>query len=668
MTGLLKTIKGRLTISIICIVTISMLLTTIGIVAIAGSRIMSDQTEVLLLNADKYAEEINTWIENEKMIATGAANSIKAARNVEGDFIQAVVNAHAEGRDEMLNLYCGKANSEFYQSNPEAEIPEGYDPVQRGWYQSAAAAGATIVTDPYWDVLTNQMCATIASPVYIDGQLAAVVAIDVTLGTVTNLAESISFADGVYGFLVDSSGQYVAHKNNAYEPTADAAVLVTDIIPGLNSLINGSSNLIQLRDYDGSQCYFAVSKIEGSNWKLGVVVPTSHVRSSMIMMIIVAVLATFLVIVLVGVLMTGLIGKMLAPVQMLKQFASGDFSENFVQEKGIPKEYKDETEQIRTATAEVKQQIRGIILSTKNEAENISTIAEDTSSKMIMLNQEISGIAHSVGQVEGQTTEAKELAENIKLTGQELGNAIEAVANKAIAAAEQSSDITERARNQYAASERSSQEALSLYQGTKEELERAIADSQKVKEINTLTEEILSISSQTNLLALNASIEAARAGEAGRGFAVVADEIRQLADNSREAVDKIRQVTESVVQNVSSLSKSSTQLLEFMNGKVMEDYKRMLDLAEMYEKDAAFYSDIASDLGASSQEMTANMSGINESMAMITSLVGQIAECMEGMGESAETSHVNSGAVLEQMESLSHLSELLNTTVASFKV
>ena len=80
------------------------------------------------------------------------------------------------------------------------------------------------MTDPYWDVLTNQMCTTIASPVYIDGKLEAVVGLDVTLGTVTNLTGSIGYADGVYGFLVDSSGHYVAHRNKEYEPTETTAV------------------------------------------------------------------------------------------------------------------------------------------------------------------------------------------------------------------------------------------------------------------------------------------------------------------------------------------------------------------------------------------------------------------------------------------------------------
>lgn len=664
-----RTIKGKLTISVICIVAVSIILTTIGIVIIAGRNLIRNQTDALQLNADKYAEEINTWIENEKMLADGAAKSIVSAGNTEDKFLQSVLDTYAKDREELLNLYCGTKDSKFIQSNREAEIPEGYDPVQRGWYKEAAKEKKTIVTDPYWDVLTNQMCTTIASPIYIDGELAAVIGLDVTLGTVTDLTGSINFAEGVYGFLADSSGQYVAHKNKEYEPTEESAVVVTDKMPGLKSLMDGTdTSVIKREDYDGSECYFAAAVIKGSNWKLGVVVPTSNVISSLRTMIIVAVVIALIIIALVTVFMAGLIGKMLAPVQMLKQFASGDFSENTVSVKTIPKEYKNETEQIQTATAEVKQQIRGIILNTKQEANSIGTIAEGTSAEMAVLTQGIADILDSVVQVMQQTAEAKELADSMENTGQELGVLVEDVAKKAGEAAEQSSDIMERAGVQHEKSEKAGKEAVSIYQQTRQELEKAISDSQKVRDIDTLTEEILAISSQTNLLALNASIEAARAGEAGKGFAVVADEIRELADNSREAVDKIRQVTEGVVQNVSLLSGSSQKLLEFMNEKVMEDYREMTGLAKMYKQDAAFYSSISSDLGAASEQMSANMEGINEVIHAITALVGDVAEYIQGMEQSAGSSNENANTVLSKMEELSRLSEQLNQTVASFKV
>lgn len=651
------------------IVAASILLTTIGIMAVAGKRMIEDQTQALQLNADKYAEEINTWIENEKMLAKGAADSIEAGGKIDTEFIQSVVDIHSAGRQELLNLYCGTRDSRFIQSNREAEVPKGYDPVERGWYKQAAEEGTVIVTDPYWDVMTNQMCTTIAAPVYIDGELAGVIGLDVTLATVTDLTGSISYEEGVYGFLVDSSGQYVAHKNKAYEPTEDAAVTVADIMPDLKELIEEKeSGVKKTEDYDGSMCYFAAAGIHGSSWKLGVAAPTANVTGSLVTMIVVAVVIALIMIVLVASFMAGLIGKMLAPIQMLKQFASGDFSENAVSEKAIPREYKNETEQIKRATAEVRQQIREIILNTKQEAANISMIAEGASANMTALNQDISGISGLVGRVMGQTVQAKELTGNIKINGQELGDAIENVARKAGEAAEQSSDIMDRAQKQHEASKQSADKAVTLYQETRGNLERAITDSQRVHEIDTLTEEILAISSQTNLLALNASIEAARAGDAGKGFAVVAEEIRQLADNSRQAVDKIRKVTESVVENVAFLSHSSEKLLEFMNGKVMEDYRGMTELAMAYQKDAAFYNDISSDLGASSQEMSASMEGINQSIVSITELVGGIAEFMAGMERSAEDSNENSEAVLKQMEELFRLSELLNQTVASFRV
>ena len=664
-----RTMKGKLTISVIAIVVVSIMLTMIGTFVVAGRNLIQGQRDALQLNAEKYAEAINTWIENEKMLAAGAANSIEAAADTGEELIQSVLDTFAADREELLNLYCGTKDSKFLQSNRDAEIPDGYDPVQRGWYQQAAEAKTVIVTDPYWDVLTNQMCTTIAAPVYVNGALEAVIGLDVTLGTVTDLTGSINFADGVYGFLADSSGKYVAHRNKEYEPTEDSAVAVTDILPGLAGLMDGTESSVEKQeDYDGTACYFAASVIEASSWKLGVVVPASNVIKSLTTMVVVALVIALIMIALVAVFMAGLIGRTLAPVQMLKQFASGDFSENTVSDKAIPKEYKDETEQIRTATLEVKQQIRGIILNTKEEAHSIGTIAEGTSEEMAVLTKGISQIRQSVVEVLRQTNTAKELAGHMESTGQELGNLVEDVAKKAGEAAEQSSGIMDRAGRQHENSELAGKEAVSIYQETKEELERAITDSQRVRDIDTLTEEILSISSQTNLLALNASIEAARAGEAGKGFAVVADEIRQLADNSREAVDKIRKVTEDVVQNVSVLSERSENLLAFMNGKVMEDYSNMTELAGMYKEDAAFYNGISGDLGAASEQMRTAMGGINETIRSITSLVGDIDEYIQGMEQSAQNSDENSNAVLAKMEELSRLSEMLNETVASFKV
>ena len=120
-----RTIRGKLTFNVICIVIASIVLTTVGIVTMAGKRIIKDQMDALQLNAEKYSAEINTWIENEKLLAAGTANSIESSGNIEEEAIQRVLDIFAEGRDELLNLYCGTKESDFIQSNRGAEIPDG---------------------------------------------------------------------------------------------------------------------------------------------------------------------------------------------------------------------------------------------------------------------------------------------------------------------------------------------------------------------------------------------------------------------------------------------------------------------------------------------------------------------------------------------------------------
>lgn len=664
-----KTIRGKLTISVIAIVIVIIVAITIGIVSIAGSKLMNSQKDELQLQADRYAQEVNSWIATEKMLVTGAAKSIESTGDMSEAGLQNVVDTYYAGREELLNLYFGTADSKFYQGNREAAIPDGYDPVQRGWYQSAAEAGETIVTDPYWDVLTNQMCGTIACPVYINGELAGVLAIDMTLQTVTDLTNSIDYDTDVYGFMVDSSGNYIAHKNEEYLPTEDTATAVSDVMPGLNTLLgNPGSGIVRDADYDGVDTYFATSLIECCDWQLGITIPTKNVNKVVMSMVMVAVIIAVIAVICVAVIMTNVIGRMLAPIQTLKQFASGDFSENAIVDTSIPKEYKDETEQIMMATSSVKEQIREIILTTKGESEYIEEISGHALTQMADLNQNVSQINSSVDDIIEQTGQAADMTRQIHETGDELGHVIDSVAKKASDAAMQSSDIMTRAQELYNESVDSSNQANEIYDTTKVELEKAIAGSHAVEEISLLTEEILVISEQTNLLALNASIEAARAGEAGKGFAVVADEIRTLADNTKEAVDKIQTVTGAIVTSVNNLAMHSDKLLQFMNEKVVADYQHMIAIARQYEEDAVFYNDISSDLGSSSEEMSASMSIINENLTFINGMTEAITKNMVSIGEAATVSENDSGAVLEQIKQLTKMSEQLKETVAAFRV
>ena len=218
---MLKTIKGRLTTIVITIVVLSLLISAVVIILLARKNLMSRSMNELQIQADKYSEIINNWIENEKTMTESVANSIESVTELNGaegrDVVQKIVSYFSRNRGVLLNLYYGTEEKDFMQTDPNAETPEGYDPTARGWYKAAVAAGSTIVTDPYMDVLIGGMCITVASPVYVEGRLIGVVGADYTLDTINEIVARISYEEGVYGFLADASGNYVIHKNKGFE-------------------------------------------------------------------------------------------------------------------------------------------------------------------------------------------------------------------------------------------------------------------------------------------------------------------------------------------------------------------------------------------------------------------------------------------------------------------
>ena len=183
-----------------------------------------------------------------------------------------------------------------------------------------------------------------------------------------------------------------------------------------------------------------------------------------------------------------------------------------------------------------------------------------------------------------------------------------------------------------------------------------------------MSEAILDIASQTNLLALNASIEAVRAGESGRGFAVVAEEIRELAESSEEVINKIQDVSKNVIDSVDNLSIHSYKLLKFMDTTVINDYNKMLDNADMHMNDAAFYKDVAQDLGSASEELIASMDSVVSEIVQMKEFNSNIAQEVINVSKYI-CDVVNSSSQLnDQSEELDASIEKLKELVDRFKI
>jgi len=103
----------------------------------------------------------------------------------------------------------------------------------------------------------------------------------------------------------------------------------------------------------------------------------------------------------------------------------------------------------------------------------------------------------------------------------------------------------------------SSEYGQSLFGSTYQKI-TTISDS--ISRINGMAAVIENIAEQTNMLALNAAIEAAHAGDSGKGFAIVAEEITKLADASSESSREITQSIEEIVENITLMAASSSEL------------------------------------------------------------------------------------------------------------
>lgn len=180
-----------------------------------------------------------------------------------------------------------------------------------------------------------------------------------------------------------------------------------------------------------------------------------------------------------------------------------------------------------------------------------------------------------------------------------------------------------------------------------EVLQKAIEDSNSVKQVNSLTNDILNIASQTNLLALNASIEAARAGEAGRGFAVVASEISQLAAASQEAANNIQRINAVVTNSVNNLSDNANGLVSYINDSILPEFERFVESGVEYNDKASFIEGTMTDFKEKTDSLKQSMLEISSSINTISHAIN---EGVNGVVSAADSTQL----IVEDMDNISY--------------
>jgi len=661
-----KTINSKITSAVILIVVLALVLSNGVSVFLAGRNLTSQQTEKLQVQADKYAAHINEWFEGERTLTEGVAKDVGELNTATPAFddLITIVRAQASDRGELLNMYIGTEGKDFAQSDPNATTPEGYDPTARGWYIAAKDAGATIVTDPYMDVLIGGMCITIATPIYHEGALIGVVGADVTLDTINSIMDSIPTDGDQYGFLVDGSGNYIIHKDDSFEPGEDTVTAVADKMSALTTLVSTpGSSILEIPDYDGVSKYFVTSAVDKSGWILGIALPKSTVNATTTRMIITAVIIAIVAMAVAVAVMMLLIRKLLAPMEQMKSF----IREKIIGEANV-KETKDESEEIRYLIKELEDRFIDTIHRTREESAAIQSKMSDTSDRIGDINGNISVISSTMSQTGNDIDNQTKSIRGIDEASSKVNSNVEELMQSTADMNERTRDIIQRVQAMVPEVLKNKEHAVSVTEESRKRLMIAIEEAKVIDEIVNVSNAISTIANQTNLLALNASIEAARAGEAGRGFAVVADEINVLATTTKSEIDKVNSLTEKVTESVKALSDESNEILKFLNEVVLADYDNMEKLARNYEDDANFYGDVSNTMYMHSKELADSMGSINSAIEDIDATQESLSQAISDINSNLQQITLSSESVADETHSVLGGIETLQETIGKFNV
>lgn len=487
---------------------------------------------------------LDKWISGRTNIVEASTNAFSHSDVPISYFNQSQRAGH------FIISYAGLDSGEFFQSNPDNPVPEGYDPRQRGWYKEASSTSNTIVTSPYVDAGNGGLVITIAKAFNTNGYR-GVIGADVSIQSIVDDILEIN-QDGVSAFLIDGNGNFVAHPDRNMTMKSISALGNDFSLNKIQQLATNHSQT-EVKVYD-NEAFLTAAKVPQTDWYFIVVVDKKQAFASVRSVLRDSAIMTLLQIAIIAALAMFLIKQALAPLNILSKAMEDLSNGNGDLTQRIEVNSKDEIGILATHVNGFVEKLQSIvkdIATSSSELDSqskVSTqVARQTSEGLSIQLNEISQIATAVHEM---SATAQEVANNAQMTAD---SAVSSTEN-----CEQGKQVI--MRNQESITNLANQ--VDNASGIIQELDKNAQD------INTILSTIRDIAEQTNLLALNAAIEAARAGDQGRGFAVVADEVRVLSQRTHSSTDEIRNMIETLQRNTANAVQSMDESKSFAQSSV----------------------------------------------------------------------------------------------------
>ncbi len=323
--------------------------------------------------------------------------------------------------------------------------------------------------------------------------------------------------------------------------------------------------------------------------------------------------------------------------------------------KRLPQKTQDEVGHLVGGFNKFIDVLQGIISRTKDAALTMQDNVTAVNGQVQVAEDNISDVSATMEELSAGMTEIAENAHNLREETGTMDTSVNNMQSRASAGNDLAAEIHERARSLREEGIQCRNDASAMADEISAQLQVSLEKSKDVEKIDSLTENIMSISSQTNLLALNASIEAARAGEAGRGFAVVADKIRVLAESSRGAANDIQVISAEVTASVQDLGNNADRMIEFIQNRVLPDYDNFSSVGDRYQEDADQVRTIMDSFAEASCVLQENMENMSN---MITSMTDTIEESSRGIANVAENTANLADSIVQIQDEMTKTEEL----------
>ncbi len=495
-----------------------------------------------------------------------------------------------------------------------------YDYFSQEYYLNAKAQTQrkAVITDPYYDAVSNSVMATCSVPIYNRrDQFVGCITVDMSLGTIDEMVGSIRVGQADYSFLTTADGTYIRTPRGA--KTADGLKISedSDAVSAIAGFLLGQERgTTSFRDGGKMLVYF--DTLEEVGWKLAICIPEAEVNASVNQMTMLTVIL-FVVFIVIAALIIFFFARSIArPIGQVSEFAEELAEGNFTVEP-LKIHRSDELGTMGASLNSMYEANSGIIRKIQGESDNIN----DASSTLGAMSQELAAeftrIQTNVEAVNEAMMNSSAATEEVSASVTEVNVSVRKLAAETEELAREVDIITSRAKSVEEESAKARNSAISIAGEREKELREAAAKAAIVSQIQSLANAISDIASEIDLLSLNASIEAARAGDAGRGFAVVAQQINKLATATAEAVDQIQGTVSSIQGAFRDLAEGSEKLLTFVTDTVTPDYEKFHGIGKQYGEDAELFGQFSGQI----LEMT---TAIRTTMDQVSSAVQNIAE------------------------------------------